>query len=41
MKMLVVVAAAAVAVTACGGVRFGGESVDVDAPGGTYQFFYP
>ena len=29
------------AAAAFGGVRFGRESVDVDAPGGTFQFFYP
>ena len=30
-----------ITLSAFGGVRFGGESIDVDAPGGTYQFFYP
>ena len=34
-------AAIAAASAAFGGVRFGKESVDVDAPGGTFQFFYP
>ncbi|MBQ2346124.1 MAG: hypothetical protein II391_02090, partial [Kiritimatiellae bacterium] len=40
-SLSVAFAALAAASAAFGGARFGKESVDVDAPGGTFQFFYP